>query len=433
MEQLKQEAKQIRDESLANQNTATRVGGWMVRLLERLQEVFQKKIGNKHHVEVETIDYGNTPSSSLTFDGEAFNLKLQIPRGKDGADGLPGESPSITEDGNWQIGDTTVTGTTGYILSWNPENPKINDSGDVVDATQLTVDCFLLSLKGIRTRIQRADWMLVATYKKRHDSGMETTLGTETVTPVAPSMKIPAQKTSGSDKSNKLELTVKEQGSGAIVTSGQVQFNFIGRTGENGTPGGVYIPSIQNGTTLGFQYTEPREGDVPIVFESVRIVPEIDENGYWIIAGQNSGIKGNVATAERLASNALNSAESAVQLAKNAKNLDTNEDSQALEWTTGICPTFSMNKEYLVIDLVQGADNFICAGLLMTVMDKICYQLFHNTSETATLIITLNTSGTVAPASSVSLSPKSYREISYYKSSVTGKTYINYSPEMKEL
>ena len=37
MEQLKQEAKQIRDESLANQNTATRVGGWMVRLLERLQ------------------------------------------------------------------------------------------------------------------------------------------------------------------------------------------------------------------------------------------------------------------------------------------------------------------------------------------------------------------------------------------------------------
>lgn len=92
-----------------------------------------------------------------------------------------------------------------------------------------------------------------------------------------------------------------------------------------------------------------------------------------------------------------------------------------------------MNKEYLVIDLVQGADNFICAGLLMTVMDKICYQLFHNTSETATFIITLNTSGTVAPASSVSLSPKSYREISYYKSSVTGKTYINYSPEMKEL
>ena len=492
MEQLKQEAKQIRDESLANQNTATRVGGWMVRLLERLQEVFQKKIGSKHDVEVETVDYGSTPSSSMTFDGDTFHLKLQIPRGKDGDDGDNGESPYVNNDGNWQVGSITIPGTSGYQLTWDPENPKINTAGVLVDSNILTVSCKKKNLFGHLASVANEDWELEATYKKRHNSGLETTLETKNVSPVTEEMQIAAQVMKGSDYSNKLELTIRETESGNILAYGQVAFNIMGATGapgNDGQPGGTYIP-VMTGPNLGFKLVG-REGDTPLVIAGTRVVPEL-VNGYWYLAGTNSGVKGDVSDAEKTANQAIQKAQnaedavsemtasmttlsknletvsqtattakgmassasstassaysladSAATAATNAKNvaarakiLATNTTGSAIKQSTGTCPAFDIaGMEYVVIDIRIANNSLdICATDLMTTADKICYILYRNTDSSKACMITFSTgNNNYAPASSISIAPNCAREISYFKSSITDETYISWGPEIKLL
>lgn len=457
MEQLRQEAKQIRDETIANQNTATRIGGWMVRLLARIPELFQEKIGQQHDVEVETIDYGQTPSSSMTFNGKKFNLKLQIPRGKDGTDGEDGRdgmdgATLIIRNGDFEISDPetgsiTVDGTTGFEFVVDPANPPI-DKADVVQGVSiLTVSIYQRKVGNIRLPLVNNDLILEAVYRKRHASGLTTDIGKESVK-ITDKMSIPAQKASGSNRSNILELNIREADTGNIRGSYSVQYNVLGtdgNDGEDGEPGGTYIPVINAGGVTGFELVE-REGDTPAFIEEPNLIPSISEDGKWVIGGKTTSFQADAQPAidaAKKASSAATAAQTAAQSAAKAATSAAEEAAKAKimstkrqDFNAGVCSELDiLNDDYVILNLTQVTqDSPVCtSGFKFTITDKICYILFINTSETLPLVVAFDTENTFAPASSVSISPQACREVSYYKSSKTGKMYINYGPEMKQL
>lgn len=465
MEQLRQEAKQIRDETISNQNTATRIGGWMVRLLARIPELFQEKIGQQHDVSVETIDYGQTPSSSMTFNGEKFNLKLQIPRGKDGVDGEDGRDGQdgatlIIRDGNFEISDpvtgsTTVDGTTGFEFVVDPANPPIDKADVVQGVSSLSVSIYQRKVGNIRLPLINENLILEAVYRKRHTSGLTTDIGKETVKIVTAKMSIPAQKVSGSNRSNILELNIKEANTGNIRGSYSVQYNVLGsdgNDGEDGKPGGTYIPVIDPSGRTGFELVE-REGDTPAFIEEPNLIPSISKEGKWVIGGQTTSFQADAqpainaamaaadaakqasssaSSAHTAAQKAASAAESAAEMASSAKIMATRKQ----DFTAGSCSALNiLDSDYVILNITNVIqDSPVCtSGFSFTITDKICYILFINSSTDIPVVVSFDTGSTFAPASSVTISPQACREISYYKSSQTGKMYINYGPEMKQL
>ena len=434
MEQLKQEAQQIRDETVANQNTATRVGGWMVRLVDRLQEVFQKKLGENHKVEVETTDYGKPPVSSLVFDGEQFDLRLQIPRGKDG------EPAIINNNGDWEMGESVVVGNAGFGIDVSPENPLMNSSGVVTGTANLTVSCYYKNLLGQKKVLESdTEKQLRATYMATLDSGL--TVNDQELRDIAASMLVPAQKTIQGKRSSQLFLELLSKTDSSRYASAEVKYNRQGETGEPGQPGtpgqpgGVFKP-VWTGGSLGFELA--RGDSLPSIIQNEPVVPTIGENGNWFIGQEDLGIKADVQPAYEAAQSAQTAAQNAATLAGKAKILVTNTDG-VLSYQTGTCPDFNdQGREYVIIDLSVPGDEYLtfCATLLMETTDKIAYILFRNTDTTRTVVLTFSKVGsgdTYAPASSITLGPGKCREISYFRSSVNDSTYISFGPSLSKM
>ena len=453
MEQLKQEAQQIRDETLANQNTATRVGGWMVRLIDRLTEVFQTKLGSKHDVEVETVDYGSKPVSSMTFNGERFKLKLQIPRGKDGKDG---ETPSIDKDGNWEMGSVSggtmvVEGNTGYEITVTPENPAIDNKGTVQGVTKLTVNCYQKTLIGTRRLVTRSDMRLVARYRLRQASGLEEAVGEDVEkSPLSGNMEIPAQQSTGTKKSNALELTVRPLDSDDILASKEVQYNIIGGQGEPGRNGGVYVPDVDSNGFLSYEVVSMEGSSTPF-FQPRQIVPKVNpETGNWIIMEEDTGVPGDMTPAIQTANSAMSAASSAATAANEAKNTASSAVSTANAAKTaadnakilntgpvktlnaGMCQVLDdSGLEYIIVNMTAPSSDMadFCVTSAISTQDKVCYFLFKNVG-TIQLILTFGGTKVYAPASSAVVDPGCAREVSYFLSSVTKETYISFGPQI---
>ena len=481
MEQLKQEAQQIRDETLANQNTATRVGGWMVRLIDRLTEVFQTKLGSKHDVEVETVDYGSKPVSSMTFNGERFKLKLQIPRGKDGKDG---ETPSIDKDGNWEMGSVSggtmvVEGNTGYEITVTPENPAIDNKGTVQGVTKLTVNCYQKTLIGTRRLVTRSDMRLVARYRLRQASGLEEAVGEDVEkSPLSGNMEIPAQQSTGTKKSNALELTVRPLDSDDILASKEVQYNIIGGQGEPGRNGGVYVPDVDSNGFLSYEVVSMEGSSTPF-FQPRQIVPKVNpETGNWIIMEEDTGVPGDMTPAIQTANSAMSAASSAATAANEAKNTASsavstanaakstassaataaneakNTASSAVSTANaaktaadnakilntgpvktlnaGMCQVLDdSGLEYIIVNMTAPSSDMadFCVTSAISTQDKVCYFLFKNVG-TIQLILTFGGTKVYAPASSAVVDPGCAREVSYFLSSVTKETYISFGPQI---
>ena len=481
MEQLKQEAQQIRDETLANQNTATRVGGWMVRLIDRLAEVFQTKLGSKHDVEVETVDYGSKPVSSMTFNGERFKLKLQIPRGKDGKDG---ETPSIDKDGNWEMGSVSggtmvVEGNTGYEITVTPENPAIDNKGTVQGVTKLTVNCYQKTLIGTRRLVTRSDMRLVARYRLRQASGLEEAVGEDVEkSPLSGNMEIPAQQSTGTKKSNALELTVRPLDSDDILASKEVQYNIIGGQGEPGRDGGVYVPDVDSNGFLSYEVVSMEGSSTPF-FQPCQIVPKVNpETGNWLIMEEDTGVPGDMTPAIQTANSAMSAASSAATAANEAKNTASsavstanaakstassaataaneakNTASSAVSTANaaktaadnakilntgpvktlnaGMCQVLDdSGLEYIIVNMTAPSSDMadFCVTSAISTQDKVCYFLFKNVG-TIQLILTFGGTKVYAPASSAVVDPGCAREVSYFLSSVTKETYISFGPQI---
>ena len=495
MEQLKQEAQQIRDETLANQNTATRVGGWMVRLIDRLTEVFQTKLGSKHDVEVETVDYGSKPVSSMTFNGERFKLKLQIPRGKDGKDG---ETPSIDKDGNWEMGSVSggtmvVEGNTGYEITVTPENPAIDNKGTVQGVTKLTVNCYQKTLIGTRRLVTRSDMRLVARYRLRQASGLEEAVGEDVEkSPLSGNMEIPAQQSTGTKKSNALELTVRPLDSDDILASKEVQYNIIGGQGEPGRNGGVYVPDVNSNGFLSYEVVSMEGSSTPF-FQPRQIVPKVNpETGNWLIMEEDTGILGDASGAVKTANAALETARSASSTANSAASAASSAQTTANQAKTaadnassaaqtaaanassaltkansaasaassaqttanqaktaadnakilatgpvktlnaGMCQVLDdSGLEYIIVNMTAPSSEMsdFCVTSAISTQDKVCYFLFKNVG-TIQLILTFGGTKVYAPASSAVVDPGCAREVSYFLSSVTKETYISFGPQI---
>lgn len=113
---------------------------------------------------------------------------------------------------------------------------------------------------------------------------------------------------------------------------------------------------------------------------------------------------------------------------------DTKLNPMEKTFTTGMCYAVSNDGcDYLIVNCVFMNGTSMCVTNDIKTLDKVFYILFKRTDSSSTpMVVTMpEGAGIIAPARNFSFLYNEMVETSFLKSSITGKTYVTWSPKLK--